>query len=251
MTFVGVCERCGFDRSRWTDQDAHRTLAHAPELLARWCEGATPRLEAMLRARRIDDLKAIQAASDPFDKVHHLWHGLVSIADVRRAGGDFVRTQSGSVIRINASTGGVPKESVGPAEIGVDGVVGDVQAARVHHGRPWQALCLWSRDVIDGLVADGHPIAPGAAGENVTIAGVDWSALRAGAIVDIGDVRCQLSAPAVPCAKNARWFVDGDISLIDHDLHPGAARWYASVLTPGRVSPGDPVVVGPAARSGD
>jgi MOSC domain-containing protein YiiM len=128
-------------------------------------------------------------------------------------------------------------------------VEGDVQAARVHHGRPWQALCLWSAEVIDAFAADGHPIAFGSAGENVTIAGLDWAMLRAGTIIELGSgpdaVRCQLSAPATPCTKNAQWFTDRDIWRIDHDRHPDQTRWYASVLRPGTVSAGDPVVVSP------
>ena len=186
---------------------------------------------------------------DLLDEVHHLWHGLVSIADVRRAAGDAVQRQRGTVSQLNASGGGVPKTAIASATVGIRGVEGDVQATRAHHGRPWQALCLWSQDVIDGFAAAGHPIAAGSAGENVTIAGIDWASLHGGTIIDIGSgpdaVRCQLSAPAVPCRHNAPWFIDGEIALMDHDLHPGFSRWYASVIRPGTISAGDPVVVTP------
>jgi len=53
----------------------------------------------------------------------------------------------------------------------------------------------------------------------------------------------RVSAPAVPCTKNSRWFSDRDHRRLGHDVSPGRARWYASVLTPGRVEPGDPVSV--------
>lgn len=245
MIGVEHCDRCGFDRNQWNEQDAQRTLSHAADLLAGWSVDARPKLIDKLEARRIDDLKAIEASADLYDRVHHLWHGLVSIADVRRAADDAVPTQHGLVDQVNASGGGVPKTPVAGAAVGVRGVDGDVQATRVHHGRPWQALCLWSREVIDELAAAGHPIAPGNAGENITVSGLDWSALRGGTIIDIGDVRLQLSAPAVPCQKNAQWFIDGDISLMDHDLHPGSSRWYASVLRSGSVAAGDAVSVSP------
>jgi MOSC domain-containing protein YiiM len=49
----------------------------------------------------------------------------------------------------------------------------------------------------------------------------------------------------VPCKKNAQWFLGGEISLMDHDLHPGSSRWYASVLRPGTVAAGDTVTVSP------
>ena len=35
------------------------------------------------------------------------------------------------------------------------GIVGDRQGNRQHHGRPWQALCLFSIYVIDDLAACG------------------------------------------------------------------------------------------------
>jgi MOSC domain-containing protein YiiM len=245
MIGVEHCDRCGFDRTQWNEQDANRTLLHASDLLIGWSVDARSELVDKLDARRVDDLKAIEASPDLYDKVHHLWHGLVSIADVRRAADDAVPTRHGLLDQINSSGGGVPKTAVDSATVGVRGVEGDVQATRMHHGRPWQALCLWSREVIHGFSADGHPIAPGCAGENVTLSGVDWASLRGGTMIEIGEVRCQLSAPAVPCRKNAQWFTDGDFSRMNHDLHPEASRWYASVVRTGTMRPGDAVTVSP------
>lgn len=251
MIGVEVCERCGFVRDEWDEQDARRTLDHAELLLELWSDGATGHLDDKLAARRTDDLKAIAASADLHDRVHHLMHGLVSIADVRRAAGDAVARQVGTVAAVNVSSGGVPKLPIERAEVGRRGLAGDVQAARVHHGRPWQAVCLWSSEVIDAFAAEGHPIAAGNAGENLTISGLEWASLRAGTIIELGadpasTVRLQLSAPAVPCSKNAGWFGDGDFSRMSHDLHPGNSRWYASVLRVGSVAAGDRVVVSPA-----
>lgn len=175
--------------------------------------------------------------------VHDLWHHLVDIADGRVTTGDATPADTGTVVQVNASGGGVPKSPVEVGRIGRRGVEGDIQRARLHHGRPWQALCLWSADVIDELRAEGHPIAAGAAGENLTLRGLDWNALRAGSILEIGAVRCRLSAAAVPCAKNAQWFTDGAFDRILHSLHPGSSRWYAAVLQPGEVRAGDGVRV--------
>lgn len=180
--------------------------------------------------------------------VHDSWHHLTDIASIasglRAEASSEQGVGRGVVHQINRSSGGVPKTAVPTAEIGRRGLVGDVQAARAHHGRPWQAVSLWSSDVIEALVAEGHPIVPGAAGENLTLAGLDWSTLQAGAILEIGPVRLQLSAPAVPCAKNNQWFADGDSRRMDHDLHPGWSRWYATVLTPGPINEGDTVNMG-------
>ena len=245
MIGVESCARCGFERSDWNEQDATRTLAHAGAFLAEWSSEVRPDLAEQLEARRIDDLKAISTSPDLADEVHHLWHGLVSIADVRRAAGDAVQRQRGRITSLSSSTGGVPKSPIESATVGRRGIDGDVQATRAHHGRPWQALCLWSQEVIEGFARDGHPISPGCAGENVTMSGIDWSSLHGGTVIDLGDVRVQLSAPSVPCSKNARWFTGSEISLMDHDLHPGSSRWYASVIRPGSFAVGDPVVISP------
>lgn len=176
--------------------------------------------------------------------IYDAWHHLGDIADIRRRLGDGVPEQSGEIVQINSSGGGVPKLPVeGPVHVGIRGLDGDTQKARVHHGRPWQALCLWSNDVIEALQQEGHPIQAGSAGENVTIGGLDWSLLRAGAIVELGSVVCRVTADSLPCAKNNQWFADGDSNRIDHATHPGWSRWYAEVLVPGTVKAGDPVRV--------
>lgn len=147
--------------------------------------------------------------------------------------------------QINVSDGGIPKRPVDEAEVGDRGLVGDRQATRQHHGRPLQALCLWSQEVIDALRAEGHPIEAGAAGENLTLAGIDWASLRPGTQVLLGDVLAEVSAWATPCQKNAQWFASGDFRRMDHDRHPGWSRAYAWVREPGTVRAGDPVVVEP------
>jgi MOSC domain-containing protein YiiM len=239
------CASCGFDRAEWTRGDATRTLAHAEALIAAWSAGAVGAEADVLAARGRALVAEVAAAGELTDRVHALWHGLVSIADLRRAGGHAVPLQRGVVTQLNRSGGGVPKAPVASASVGIRGLGGDVQATRVHHGRPWQALCLWSADVIAALVDEGHPVEAGTTGENITIAGVDWTLLRGGTVVDIGAVRCQLSAPTTPCRKIRRWFRDGAVGRIDHERHPGWSRWYASVLRPGTIVAGDVVLVEP------
>lgn len=175
--------------------------------------------------------------------VHDLLHHLDDIASIRHRLGDTVGPLLGEVAQVSASGGGVPKLALEEAEIDLGGVVGDRQATRRHHGRPWQALCLYSAEVIDAFAQQGHPIAAGSTGENLTISGIDWRELRAGLVVSIGEVTCRLSAPAVPCKKNDRWFSDGTSRRMHHDVNPGMSRWYATVLTPGMVRPGDTVTV--------
>jgi MOSC domain-containing protein YiiM len=153
---------------------------------------------------------------------------------------------AGIVAGLFASRGGVPKKAVDDATIGYRGLEGDRQGDRHHHGRVWQALCLWSADVVERLHADGHPIEPGAAGENISVTGLDWATLRPGVRLGIGaDVVVELTAYSTPCSKNAKWFADRDFNRINHDRRRGSSRIYASVLRDGAVHPGDAVVVEP------
>jgi MOSC domain-containing protein YiiM len=132
------------------------------------------------------------------------------------------------------------------AEVEVDwrGVVGDRQASRTHHGRPWQALCLWSTEVIAGFRSEGHPIAPGLAGENVTVTGLPWAEVRPGVRLRVGEVLCCVSSYAIPCKQNTGWFKDGDFMVMHHDRGP-VSRVYATVLEPGRIRVGDAAVLEP------
>lgn len=166
-----------------------------------------------------------------------------AMAAVRHAGA-FGPSAVGSVAGLFVSDGGVPKSAVPAIEVDHGGLVGDRQANRVHHGRPWQALCLWSTEVIDAFRAAGHPLAPGLAGENVTITGIPWERVRPGVHLRIGGVLAEVSAYAVPCKKNAAWFADGHFDVMHH-RHGPVSRAYATVLEPGSVAQGDAVLLEP------
>lgn len=148
---------------------------------------------------------------------------------------------AGTVAQVNSSGGGVPKLPLERAGVGGSGLEGDVQKERKHHGRPFQALSLWSAEVIERLQADGHPIGFGSAGENLTVRGIDWAALRPGTLLRIGDVLAEISFPATPCLKQARWFSDGDFKRIHYDRNPHLTRWYAWVREPGTIAAGTTV----------
>jgi MOSC domain-containing protein YiiM len=176
------------------------------------------------------------------DSTHHLMDGgrVLAALDARAL------PTNGIVAGLFANDGGVGKLPIPEAKIGYRGVAGDRQLTRFHHGRVSQALCLWSDEVVRALQAEGHPIAPGSAGENISIAGLSWPDLRTGMRVGIGDdVLIEVSGYALPCKKNAGWFVGGDFRRMDPDLHPGWSRLYASVLRDGVVRVGDPFVIEP------
>lgn len=147
---------------------------------------------------------------------------------------------NGSVHTLQANGGGVPKSQIDHANITFAGVDGDIQASRNHHGRPWQALCIWSREVIDLFRANGDPITYGSAGENITVQDLNWAAVQPGMIMRVGEMVCQISAFAIPCSQNKAWFADGDYRKMSHE-RGATSRLYAMVRTPGVIRPGDEV----------
>lgn len=207
---------------------------------------------AVLEHPSVDELVAGQRtiidAIDPdapsLRLVHDGIHGLRELSRVLHESGAGAPTQQGTVVQLSTSAGGVPKSAVPSADIGRRGLIGDRQSDRKHHGRPFQAVCLWSSELIDALAAEGHPVRAGATGENVTIGGIDWATLRPGVQILAGQVLFELSAWAEPCRKNDQWFT-GRSDRIDHRRHPGWSRIYAWVLEPGTVTTGDPVTVEP------
>ena len=147
----------------------------------------------------------------------------------------------GLIHQINTSEGGVPKLPVESAVVDESGLLGDVQADRVHHGGPEQALCLFSLEVIEDLRAEGHPIGPGSAGENITVSGVDWNLVVPGRRMSVGSAEIEITYYTTPCAKNARWFIDGKYNRMHAQRHPGASRVYARVVKGSSIATGDPV----------
>ena len=109
-------------------------------------------------------------------------------------------------INVNLN-GGAPKYSVPSATILIEGVDGDTQR-HSNHGGIDRAVLLYSSERIEELQQAKHPITPGSAGENLTIRGLDWESLREDDILQIGDVRLQLTFMAVPCSGIRESFFD-------------------------------------------
>lgn len=147
---------------------------------------------------------------------------------------------TGRVVQINVSSGGVPKLAVSAGELTLAGLMGDRQRHLKFHGGPDRALCLWSVEVIELLQREGHPIAPGSAGENLTLAGLDWGSLAPGSQLLLGDqVRVEITDYAAPCRTIMKEFSDRRYSRISQKHYPGSSRLYARVLQGGWVRPGD------------
>jgi MOSC domain-containing protein YiiM len=147
------------------------------------------------------------------------------------------------VVGLQRSGGGVPKLAVERADVRYSGMDGDWQRERRYHGGPDRALCLYSMELIEALTAEGHPIWPGAVGENVTLAGIDWREVQPGIRLRIGGVEVEVTAFASPCRTISGAFLDGRSVRISEKVHPGWSRVYVRILREGTVDVGDSAAI--------
>ena len=148
----------------------------------------------------------------------------------------------GELLHVNVSPGGVPKLPIPEGEITRFGVVGDRQADATVHGGPHRAVSILGIEAIRRVAEEGHPIAPGTAGENLTVSGFDVSSLPAGTRLAIGDeVVLELAWPANPCRTIRHSFSDLRFGRLGVSANPADSRMYARVVRTGTVRPGDPI----------
>ena len=148
-----------------------------------------------------------------------------------------------SIFQINLGSG-MPKTGVTGAEVTPQGLAGDGHT-RTYHGGFERAVCLFSLERILALQAEGHPIYPGATGENLTLIGLPWEQVTPGLKLRLGSsVLVEISTfDENACPRIQSCFSDGDVSRMVHVLNPGWARMYARVLQPGRIQVADRVVI--------
>jgi MOSC domain-containing protein YiiM len=243
----------------YTAQDAKKTLGcisdlwkahtHASSIPDGWLAGARGFVAEMasLAGVTLPSLENVDSAFAALDKsINAKYADLTApqIESILAAMWRFYPTMRllniehvGAVAHMHASKG-LPKKPIDHAVIGWKGIEGDVQTARAHHGRPWQALCIWSTDAIDRIHSEGHPIAPGYAGENITVSGIPSTAFRPGAHFLVGTVRGFITDYAWPCSQNNDWFLNKDFMRMSHERGDDS-RVYAMVTKTGEVSVGD------------
>lgn len=156
----------------------------------------------------------------------------------------------GRIHQISVSGGGVPKLAVPRAEVRRNGIVGDEQNNNVSHGGPERAVCLFSLEVIERLRAEGHPIVPGAAGENLTLSGLDWPRLAPGTRLRFdGGVELEVTSFTGPCKKISAAFAGGEFIRIRQEMHPGDSRVCARVIAEGELTTGEGLCLEAAAQA--
>jgi MOSC domain-containing protein YiiM len=146
----------------------------------------------------------------------------------------------GRIFQINTSSGGVPKSPQQAVRVNELGILGDKQTHTKVHGGLERALCLYSLEHILDLQSEGHPVYPGALGENITFVGVDWSEIVPNARLKLGDeLVIEITRFTTPCKTIEHFFREAQIDRISQVSHPGWSRAYARVLSTGSIRIGD------------
>jgi MOSC domain-containing protein YiiM len=157
---------------------------------------------------------------------------------------------TGTVVQVSVSQGGIPKRAIPLAEVSETGIAGDAWRYSFHGGRR-KALLLVTIEGIDELISEGFALFPGALGENLTTRGLDRREFRLGQRFLVGKAAIELTQIRLPCTTldvygsgiQARIY-DARVQASD----PRSPRWglsgfYASVIQPGVVRPGDTVML--------
>ena len=155
----------------------------------------------------------------------------------------------GTVVQVNVSRGGVPKRPISSGELTAVGITGDSWRYRFHGG-PKQAVLLITLEGIEELIAQGFPLSPGALGENLTTRGLDRHALRFGQRLHVGTAVIELTKMRQPCATLNVYGPGLQAAIYDARIVKGDTEsplwrlsgFYASVVQPGIVAPGDAIV---------
>jgi MOSC domain-containing protein YiiM len=153
------------------------------------------------------------------------------------------------VVRTHAAGGRTERTAIdkrpqdGRVRVSPEGVDGDQQADRAHHGGVDQALYAYGQsDVAHWRGVLDRDLPPGIFGENLRIAGLEVSAALVGERWAIGpDLRVEVTGPRIPCRTLAAFWDVPD--LIERFLAAGRPGAYLRVLATGTVAADDPVVV--------
>ena len=158
---------------------------------------------------------------------------------------------TGTIVQINISAGGIPKRPIPEAAVTLSGSFGDSWAHPKIHGGPNQALLLLSVEAIDHLRSFGYPLFHGALGENLTIAGLDRTLMRAGQRYRAGGALLELTKLREPCATLDEYGIGIQRLMFDKFVKDGdvnSPKWglggfYARVVEPGSIRVHDTITL--------
>ncbi len=133
----------------------------------------------------------------------------------------------------------------GPVEVRRQGLAGDAQADRRHHGGPDKALHHYPAEHYDYwrryFPEQAHRFVPGGFGENLSTCGLTECNLHIGDVFRVGGALIQISQGRQPCWKlNLRFDVPKMARYVQQTRRTG---WYWRVLRTGRMEVGDAMVL--------
>lgn len=150
---------------------------------------------------------------------------------------------TGEISQLNISRGGIPKRELLLGFLTPLGLEGDSCKNRKYHGGPNQALLLIGQEVVDELNALGYRLFSGALGENLTTRKLDYKRMQAGQQFRLG-AQCEIELTKLrePCGTLDVYNETG-LGKIQKLLKlEGRGGWYARVLKPGPLFPGDNII---------
>lgn len=120
-----------------------------------------------------------------------------------------------------------------------EGLEGDQQADRRHHGGPDKAVLVYNHDHYAAWHREifPEPLPPGAFGENILVEAMTEADVSIGDVYAVGAAIVQVSQPRQPCWKQARRW--GIHDLVVRMIDTCRCGWYLRVRQPGIVSAGD------------
>jgi MOSC domain-containing protein YiiM len=156
----------------------------------------------------------------------------------------------GIIVQVSIGPGGVPNHAIGEGTLGPIGIVGDAWRYPFHGG-PRRAVLLITSEGIDLLAARGFPVYAGALGENLTTVGLDRSLLRPGQRFRAGETIIELTQLRLPCDTLSVYGTGIQAAMYDARAQAGDTEspvwglsgFYASVLEPGILRPGDAIAL--------
>jgi hypothetical protein len=194
---------------------------------------------------RMDDGTRWQAEATLLHSVHDTTHHFLDVGEGLVRIGAALPTAESTIDLVNISDGDVPARPLDSISVQPAGVEGDRHADSKDHSRAFEAVCLWSSEVLEELAGPGRAVGPEVAGVNLTLSGVDWPRLRPGTRLLAGTALLELSYPVDPSQEHARGIQDGRIGRLPHAEHPERASWYAWVRHEGQIRPGDAAIISP------
>ena len=141
------------------------------------------------------------------------------------------------VISINISKGGIPKIPINSVNITEKGLEGDGHNHEKHY-RLTQAVCIQDIERLEELSEKGYPLPSGAAGENLTVRGLNVNSLSIGTILEFsGGVVLKITRVRPTC-----YVMDQIHPKLKEDAE-GRHGMYAKVIKGGQLKIGEGIEI--------